>query len=243
MNRKSIRGFPLLIIGILIVFGLSNCTVPAGSPGSGGGTVQIEWVDFIQFGGIHYLAQGMRGSSQPGLIREEGLGTVYSTVKFKVAGNVSDPGYQIKDGDAAFLDVGTKLYTVKGYQPWFRLAAHSHGSIILYEVDRNPKAKRGADLLDVDGKIQYIGVNSEQDSVTELARIKDRQEIVTLSAMIKNAPISTRRSNQMATYFLALHLVDGTTCTRQYWADPDNLFGYLTMPKAFQTAIERAVHP
>lgn len=227
---------------MFIIIGLSNCTAPTGLHGSGAGAVQIEWVDSVQFDGIRYLAQGMYGASEANSIKDENLGAVFSTVKFKVSGNVSDPGYQMKDGDATFLDVGTEMYVVKGYQSWFRLAAHSRGTIILYEVNWNPKAKRGANLLDVDGKVHSISVNSEQDGVTELAVIKDHQEIATLIMMIDNAPVSTQHSSRRAKYFLALHLIDGTTYTRQYWTDPDNLFGNLTMPKTFQTAIERAVH-
>jgi hypothetical protein len=44
-------------------------------------------------------------------------------------------------------------------------------------------------------------------------------------------------------FFLALHFIDGTTFTRQYWAASDNLFGEIALPKEFQTAIESAVHP
>jgi len=34
-------------------------------------------------------------------------------VKFKVSGNVCDPNYRLKDGDAAFLEVGTPIYQVR----------------------------------------------------------------------------------------------------------------------------------
>ena len=42
---------------------------------------------------------------EPG--REIDLGPVYAHVKFKVSGNVCDPSYRPKDGDAAFLDTGS----------------------------------------------------------------------------------------------------------------------------------------
>ena len=54
---------------------------------------------------------------------------------------------QAKDGDAAFLDIGTRVYTVKGYLPTFRLAAYLDGVLQLYEADTNPCARTGADLL------------------------------------------------------------------------------------------------
>ena len=227
------------------MLGLSSCTFPFGlhSPGS---NREIEWVDFVQFRGIQYMGQNMGqspGHSQSNQLQEKNLGPVFSTVAFKVSGNVTDLGYQIKDGDAAFLDAGTKVYTVKGYQPWFRLAAHSRGGIVLYEVTQNPKAKRGAELLDIDGKVRYISINSEQDGVTELATIKDPQQVARLVSLIDNAPIHTQGSNQTAAYFLVLHFIDGTAFTRQYWAAPAPFFGDLIMPQEFQRAIEHAVHP
>ncbi|MBA2678952.1 MAG: hypothetical protein H0U76_11235 [Ktedonobacteraceae bacterium] len=156
---------------------------------------------------------------------------------------MTELGYKTKDGDAAFLDAGTKIYTVKGYQPWFRLAAHSRGMIVLYEVTQNPQAKRGAQLLDIDGKVRFISMNSEQDGVTELAKIKNPQLVARLVTLIDNAPIRTQGSNHEAAYFLALHFIDGTTFTRQYWSAPDDLFGDLLMPKEFQQALEHALHP
>ena len=191
----------------------------------------------MQFHGIEYVGQGL-GGSPSNQIQEKNLGPVFSTVTFKVSGNVTELGYKTKDGDAAFLDAGTKVYTVKGYQPWFRLAAHSRGMIVLYEVTQNPQAKRGAQLLDIDGKVRFISINSEQDGVTELAAIKNPQQIARLVTLIDNAPIHTQGSNHAAAYFLALHFIDGTTFTRQYWPAPDGHFGDLLMSKEFQQAIE-----
>jgi hypothetical protein len=242
MEIRRMRTYSFTLLGMLIVLGLSGCAFPFGfhSPGS---NIQIEWTDFVQFRGIRYVTQGFHSPSRSNQIKKENLGPLFSVVTFKVSGNISELGYQIKDGDAAFLDVGTKVFTVKGYQPWFRLAAYSHGTIMLYEVTENPKAKRGAELLDIDGKIRYISINSEQDGVTEIATIKDPQHVTTLITLIDNAPLRTQGSNREVTYFLALHFIDGTTFTRPYWAAPDNLFGALAMPKEFQMAIESAVHP
>jgi hypothetical protein len=46
-------------------------------------------------------------------------------VGFKVP---SDCDYKLRDGDAAYLQPGTPLYTVKGYRTDFLLATFEEGS-------------------------------------------------------------------------------------------------------------------
>src|SRR5712692_3115824 len=71
-------------------------------------TAQIDWVNFIQIGSTQYVA----GPQAPIVLQENDLGSVYAHVRYKVSGNVCDPNYRLKDGDAAFLDPGTPIYQV-----------------------------------------------------------------------------------------------------------------------------------
>ena len=96
LNARNIA--PLLML--LTVIELASC----GSQ-TGGQNVSIDWVNFIRFHGITYLATSMR--PQDGLPTSQ-LGPVFDTVKFKLDGNVHDPNYQMKDGDSAFLAAGTQ---------------------------------------------------------------------------------------------------------------------------------------
>src|ERR1700704_5627282 len=73
-------------------------------------TTRIDWVNFIQVGSTQYVA----GPGPAAAIQETDLGPVYATVKFNVSANVCDPGYRLKDGDAAFLEPGTPIYQVRG---------------------------------------------------------------------------------------------------------------------------------
>ena len=70
-------------------------------------TASIDWVNFIQVGSTQYVTGPQM---TPDALQESDLGPVYARVKFKVSGNVCDPTYKIKDGDAAFLDPGTPFY-------------------------------------------------------------------------------------------------------------------------------------
>jgi hypothetical protein len=49
------------------------------------------------------------GPGAPATLEESDLGPVVAQVKFEVDGNVCDPNYRPKDGDAAFLDPGTQI--------------------------------------------------------------------------------------------------------------------------------------
>jgi hypothetical protein len=70
-----------------------------------------------------------------------------------------DLNYQMRDGDAAFVAPGAPVYTVKGYRPAFRLAAGRH-PLRFYEAGEVPGGRSGADVLDLAGKVRYIGINS-----------------------------------------------------------------------------------
>ena len=59
-------------------------------------------------------------------------------------------------------------------------------TIGIYEADTNPHAKKGADLLDIGGKVEYIGINSPLDGKTELASIKEESLVSSLVEMVLN---------------------------------------------------------
>ena len=105
--------------------GLAACSPPGGN----GCTMVIDWQDFIQVGDTQFVAGLDR---QPTTLQEIDLGPVLTHVKFKIDGNVCDEHYRPKDGDAAFLEVGTPVYQVKGHPPSELIAAHRNGAVIAY---------------------------------------------------------------------------------------------------------------
>jgi hypothetical protein len=111
----------------ITVFLIAACQLPGSSATC---TAQIDWVNFVQVGSTQYVA----GPESPSVIQESDLGPVYAHVKFKVSGNVCDPNYRLKDGDAAFLDAGTPIYQVNGHAPSEELAARFNGNVLLYRA-------------------------------------------------------------------------------------------------------------
>ncbi len=116
---------------VVIVLGTLLFTAACQLPGSTSScNSQIDWVNFIQVGSTQYVA----GPQSPTVLQESDLGLVYAHVKFKVSGNICDPNYRLKDGDAAFLDSGTPIYQVSGHPTSDQLAARFNGSIVIYRA-------------------------------------------------------------------------------------------------------------
>jgi hypothetical protein len=118
---------PKVIAVLAALLLTAACQLPGSTPTC---NAQIDWVNFIQVGSTQYVV----GPQPPATLQESDLGSVYAHVKFKVSGNVCDPNYRLKDGDAAFLDVGMPIYQVNGHPPSEQLAATFNGSILVYRA-------------------------------------------------------------------------------------------------------------
>lgn len=215
---------------------LVGVALAAACQGSG---ISIDYVDFIQVHGVTYLAAW----TSPGRPLQQGdLGSQYGIVKVKLANSSQDPNHQLQDGDAGFLEVGTRVYTMKGYAPSFRLAAVDRGKLTLYEADTNPKARVGADLLDLADKVSYIGINSPLDGRSELAAVNRRDEVGALIGMVLKAPVDQNpRPNTGPQYVIDFHFNDGTETTRAYWSASGELSRGISLPQAFASAVTDAL--
>jgi hypothetical protein len=116
------------------------------------------------------------------------------------------------------------------------------GRLTCFEADSNPAARVGGDLLDISEKVQYIGVNSEQDGVTELAAIKNAADVNALVGAVLQAPVNQQLTDHSgARYFVAFHLEDGTAVVRAYWPATGELSRGIALPQQFRPAIELAL--
>ena len=86
-----------------------------------------DWINLIQFSGVQY---GLNGGRQ---LDGSQLGPLVYRVAFSLDANLLPNDYQIQDGDAAFLKLGTAIHIVIGYDPSKWLAAIVDGEVMLFE--------------------------------------------------------------------------------------------------------------
>lgn len=205
----------------------------------------IDWLNIFRFNGIFYYSDYGDVKNRPvgRLIRNTDLGFEFAKIKCNLNERVKAPNeYQSTDGDASFLPTNTPVYTVKGYKPEFRLAAYLNNQLLLFESNQNPKAKKGADLLDIKDKVQYIGINSGGDPRRELAAIKNPKQVASLVDMVLKASVNQNyREQKERRYLIVFHLKDGTTVTRSYWPDSNELTVGILLPKQFKNIVEQAL--
>ena len=124
MNRKL-----LFVISALI---LSGCSSPEVEE-SGATTVEktgcpdaiIDWMDVLKLNDIKYT------SLDPGsnTVAEEDIGDALAEVTYMMDENACSD-HQMRNGDAAYLEVGTEIHEINGYESSFRVIADGK----VYEV-------------------------------------------------------------------------------------------------------------
>lgn len=238
-------GMRSTILAVALVFLISGCggedvTIDAAGCASGGGNAVIEWVDAVRLGGVTYGTDAVYGRP---LIRKD-VGGVFAKTRCKLADKVTDPAYKLRDGDATFLKPKTALYEVNGYDPAFRLAARRRGDWVIYEAQRSPEAQTGEDLMDLEGKVDFISIESP-DGPTEMGAIRNDEEVARLIGMLSSAPVDQNLTPAEDEYeqalSIAFHLQDGTITSRDLYRGSGLLAQGIQVPASFIQAIERAL--
>jgi hypothetical protein len=119
----------MLLLALLVSLAAAACRNEAG-PDEIKGNAIIDWVDFVMLDGRSYNGLYDGVIVNPEDITEQ----VAGKTKFKLSDVVSNPGYRTKDGDAAFLPIGTKLYRVKGFEADELIAARDEKRIGGYRL-------------------------------------------------------------------------------------------------------------
>lgn len=216
---------PWVILAASALLAMGACAAP-------GSHFLIDYVDFVRAGGLMYTVV-----SDPGRpITDADLGPEQFRVRTMLANSGKGPDYHPVDGDAAFISAGTPVYAVRGYTTTFRLAAQHDGRLWLYEVDDNPRARTGRDLLDIAGKVRAIALNSKTDGRTVLGRIDDAARVDALVDLVLAAPVESQRGGELSG-FVAFSLQDGTATTRAYFGDVPMLGRGIRVPSAFAAAM------
>jgi hypothetical protein len=196
--------------------------------------------DFVSFDGVDYI----RFAEEPGrALTRADLGIEFATVECSIGEDARGCPFGT-DAAAAFMPTGTRLYEVRGFRTEFRLAAVWRERIFLYQAWRSPKAKVGADLFDIAGKVRAIEVQRGEPK-SEVARrpsaVTSPADTEALIGMILSGAVRKPSPHTFGEprYWLTLWLTDGTTLGRTYFPESGELMGGIVVPADFARILER----
>jgi hypothetical protein len=198
--------------------------------------------DFVTFDGIDYI----RWEEEPGrALTASDLGIEFGTVQCSLGEDVRGCPYGT-DGGASFLPAGTRMFVVRTHASEFRLAATWRDRIFLYQAWRNPRAKVGADLFGIAGRVRAVDVHRAQrwtESSERPTTIAAAADVARLVEMIVRAPVRRPEAHPAAEgrYWLTFWLTDGTSLTRPFFLETRELMGGLRMPEEFASLLRRHV--
>jgi hypothetical protein len=173
-RRPGVR----LLLGVLTglaVLVLAGCGLPTNTP---------RVVDFVQLDDRRYVRV------DGGVVTAPDAATLGPPVAW-TSRKVGDPkGKPLQSGDAAYLEPGTPLRAVEGFEPWFRLAAVlPDDKVALYELADRTGARTGADVLDLAAGVTEVAVQSDAGKV--LGTTTDPAAIDDLVGRLLELPVAT----------------------------------------------------
>ncbi|MFC3800974.1 hypothetical protein [Cohnella sp. GCM10012308] len=205
-----------LAIAILILatmLSASGCGFKNGLAGALRGNClgEIEWVDFLMLGDVRYTSnsEGTKGVS------EGKQGEKIGDVSYMLNDHACTD-HKSKNGDAAYLPIGTPIYAMNGYKPSYRVIADGK----VYEAHSNPHAKTIGDLWDIDGKTAKVSLESGMDGspigdFTPEASAVFARDLTQLTLVGYDKIYKDNKPEYGI--FLRVHLQDGTSFRMVYY--------------------------
>lgn len=196
--KKKIVLFIALIL--LLIFssgcGTSKVKVPLGST--------VDWADVLNVNGIHYIAAHEKVITDDRIINKE-----IGTIKFNISEGGASPDYRAKDGDATFLKIGTKVYSIKGYEKTEYVAAQNDGRWVLYQASTQDKSSGEQPTGNgiTDESYNAVALVVEKLGSRQTVRIEDKDKIKKVlegikSGIITKEDISYPGDNMYSFYFV-----------------------------------------
>ena len=180
-----------------------------GCPRSVGPLAAVSWIDVVHVDGITYeRVDGRRRGDER--VDRALVGDRLETVKCAIAQAVQKPGYDLRDGEATYLEPGTTVHALVGTDVAFRVVAMDDGSPFVYENRWQPDARTGADLLPFDSDaVRAVRFLSDVDGRTLLGEVTARDEVVAFVDDLRSSavdPKAGRGFGEEPRVFIALEL-------------------------------------
>jgi hypothetical protein len=196
----------------------------------------VDYVPFVRHGGLQYVRSGPPAGPVPA----ELVGAQVGSVTCALSDVAYDPGRRPRDGDAGFLPVGTPLHALEGAAPGVRLLAREDGAWHVYDVDDDPAARRGADLLDLRDvvRVSLVEANRGEDVVRS---VTDPDRVAALVDAVGSAPLAERSAQSTAVrgpqWFVRFDLASGPPVQRAWYPEGRWLFPRIESPQALHDAL------
>lgn len=197
---------------------------------------EIEWIDMIMIQGIKYEHhyQNTVAENHPITIEK---GREIGKVTYKMADNACTD-HKTKNGDAAFLEVGTPIFEVEGYPTTFLIVADDRA----YVAESNSKAKTAHDFYPLDGLVKKIYIESTEDGsrIYTFSQPSLEQFLVAWSQLeVKNPQLLINEGKLDGNrVFLEIELNNGVAYRMLYWADTNTFHNGVIGNEAIQEVID-----
>ncbi len=207
-------------------------------PANAEGNATIDYVPFVNIGELMFV----QTSSPEVTVPRSQLGPTVTTVRCTISDVVSNPDFESRDGDAAFLPIGTELHAVNGYRRDFRLAANENGAWRVYEVMDVPGAATGADQLDLAGKVVKVHLIEGDRGEDILETVDDAARVTALVRAVMTAPVVPeqaleQRVGDESPVFVRFDLIDGTVVQRAWHVKGGVLWPRIEAPPELSEAL------
>lgn len=184
-----------------MLFVLAGCSL---------GQMTIDWIDIVMWDGSKY--EGNYSAEDSG--QRWKTGAELGEVSFKMDGKAG-MHYKMKNGDAAYLSPGTKIFEMAGYDPAFRIIADGR----VYEVNEPGEADTLGDFIDIEGKVDtIIFLKYEDDSkLGQLSGHGAEQFVQELLVLEYQSYYDVEKDIKGNPVFIEIALNDGTTTKTAYF--------------------------
>ena len=201
-------GVALVVVGALGATGGVVLRDDDGCPRTVGSFSSVSWVDVLHIEGRTYERVDIDAPTKSSIDRSQ-LAEQLGTIKCTTANDVQDPGYDLRDGEATFLEPGTPVHALAGTNVSFRVAAVDADEPVVYE-HRDLSGSSGADLLPFPAEdVAAVTFLSDIDGRTVLGQLTEPDTVLAFVEDLQTAPIGDRPNlGEEPRVFVALEFVD-----------------------------------